>query len=367
MTLKLKTEKYIFVYPNDTIKFLKIFDYDFKELVKDCFNEIKNHDLFEKIPHLTIMVDVLYSNKVVNDEEKINICNKSYAYVKPSECPDFIMHLNFNRIIFEGFKIYNTAYSTANPFDFSIINQIPNHEFINLIKHIFSNNIKGCIIHEVTHLVHFNNNNILKIKEKYENKIYSLYIHNYFDNADFFEDDLFCTIKDIRQLLMRLMTGIIMEGIASFSDCSVNYDISFSEKYFNDLIGRIKKYDEFKQKLEDFFKEIFELYDKKNNFSNDEFKKSVSEKLLVFKNYLKKKKIIYIFGFFIVYTILYFEKDINFNDLIKMRHSKVFHLYESLAKKHHLPLVFSYRNNDAYFSYFPTMKKVINLMKHFKS
>jgi hypothetical protein len=217
--------------------------------------------------------------------------------------------------------------------------------------------LKNCIVHEMIHLWHnikSRYSSIGLVESRFSSKLSpKKYVLDLGNNSSLRD-----IIRNFRELLFRILGDIVREGLAMigselFSD---NQKICFTESVWREKYGgAANTVSKLNKKLEQCFNAI-EAY-LANNPSNDA--KSNMKILQEINSVLHEKIWVrYLIGEHIIHTILYFNKDMDMEQVINMDYTQIIREYEKcMIEKRQTPVI-SYSSGKGLFDYASTLAKL---------
>lgn len=258
--------------------------------------------------------------------------------------------------------------------------------------------LEGTLSHELSHIFHIRNNNVISIIAKNKNKIYRAWKSLRDSNKSFegFNKNNREYWLDLRVALLDLLNYIIFEGIAEFWKLinlnKIDYTKASVIEYYNGVCikqaNRINIWlDSSYELLEEMIEESSTTKQKCNvcssfmkpNFSEGitscsicrvkihDKSKNYKEKAQFFEKTLDDLPLIgYILGPHIYHVILVMFEGITFEQLAKIKYNKLLHLYEDAMHMIGLLPVFSIKHTDAIVIYPKHVAKIHQLRRRAK-
>jgi hypothetical protein len=246
--------------------------------------------------------------------------------------------------------------------------------YVNILK-FFSENqgrLEEVVLHELTHLWHKQISNFSSVWN----------VRNKLPPQTYIEKMTLKNIMfDIRSEYINFLAKIVVEGIGKFGGLFLSNNIYFTKEKSEDIllearraVASLRQSFRKMQKLIDDASPCLEmsLQDKKSKTNDlEKYKKNLIKE--IYKSYLEIKTklksqnhIPYDLGLHIIYTILYVDKNINFQELANMNYIKIVRKYEVCAAQSGFTPLLSYNSKNGFIDYADLVNTLNEQYKKYK-
>ncbi len=206
--------------------------------------------------------------------------------------------------------------------------------------------------HELTHVLQYQKGKLKQIKESEQRLYYKLKMKYSIFKPPY-------NIKIVRSLLMDFMANLQAEGLARYTE-EIMKGTNLDQRFFDNNYHELKDTAEKSRKLWNIYikkteKELSKFFGRKKR---SVFKSRAQKALeLLFRIFVHE------FGLHMVNAILYFDKRVTFDDLIKMGYLKFIKKYEKCMRDNGLQPIVSHTSGAGILDYKQMLQQWSNLLK----